>query len=204
MSRTYKDVPYHVREVKAMKAGFIKHDHVHLGKEVCRSVGYEVVTFEKSQVKEINAFEESLKILDPETVQYTKTELGNNFHYSLKNGDYSYYYSKKLVEFKVTYFKKYRYTSYCTDTEHYKDGFDTRDGGIAICTPDVYSYENRRFRCPCCSYGKPETSKAKRRAKFGQVIKNFNSGIDLEEIEDIVCDPDIELCYDAPTWGYMD
>lgn len=191
MSRTHKDVPYKVREIKNLKAGKVDHDHSRPDgyvRETYSSIyerGFEK-TFNKSETKAINSFREFLYTLAPE---YTFTEEENEGYYAnpvFESYEYSQYARKstpKTVTFKFRKLFVYRVTAFCTDYEHYDrvSGTDVRDGGRTTCTPSM-SYEDYSSYPWREKAERKEYTRTRVRDRLSEYKALYNSGYDGDDM----------------------
>jgi hypothetical protein len=162
-------MPYHVLTLKAMRAGFIKHHHIHLGHED------DVQGFHK-YVGEVRIPKGDGKLVSIER-EYLYHEYGSDYvteeeyqdamssdviyansykelreidtYENIHNGldeNIALLRSPRVIVFKAHKYQKFRYgnnSSYCTDFEHYdaRTREDTRDHRSNVCDADTDLYE---------------------------------------------------------------
>lgn len=152
MAHTDAHTPYRVLQERAFEEGRVVHDHSRLGLtyEIDRPSFWEnrklSKTFYKWATKEIGEYCAYLDGLKEKFV-YTLEE--DSLLRPVRVTDFCREpgYDKVI---KITVFNRIhrvvRYTSYCTDYEHYdpRTKTDTRDGGLALCAVGDPTYEEFR------------------------------------------------------------
>lgn len=194
MSRTLKDVPYKVIEKRALKNGLVDHDHSNMGqvREFWVNDRNLTKTFEKGESKAIYDYREYLKTLDNIKVEEVEGGGDVKFH-NLSQHDGFYYertYEPKTITFEVKSYKESRYTNYCTDVDHYDPvtNTDTRDGGRIVCYPEFTQPNGDKFSkssCSCCEPVDRAVSKSKVRSIDVNAAKAFNSGMSVDDLEEM-------------------
>lgn len=183
MSRTNKDRPRFVRDRESVDAGRIRHHcegwRASPGHWV--SVPNLSITIPKGDALALNDHRAFL------------TNLGEGYQFQEEENQPSRMdpiwkvYSPRTITFSVKRWVAPR-TVECLDPEHYdvRTGRDTREGHITYCAPR----EPRGIiKCRHCGHNdcgcSGPTSATVRRMELRSIAEAFNSGVDLEDLEDL-------------------
>ena len=181
MSRTEKDIPYHVR---TMKSGHIHHDHSCLG-HTYRSivkVNELSIVIPKADAKTLAQYREFLHNLGSEYF-YEEKELPARIDYNIyADNDVI---RPKSIEFAVYRERTQEVNPYCTDIAHYdaRTGKDTRTGLRAECRPVVSQRQRHHCSYPSCGHPAP-TSRERRRTALKSLAQVYNNSMDFDVLDD--------------------
>jgi hypothetical protein len=196
MSRTDKDVPHKVIEQKMLQQGRVHDNHERLGltREGYRDSRALAATFNKGDAKAINEYRAYLSTVDNITVEEVSGGGRNGYRYSgVYGAPLERVYEPKTITFEVKEKYTVKYTSYCTDAEHYdaETNTDTRDGGRVVCYTEYANHHGEAFStqgCGCCEPIDRSVSPTKQRSVVISAVKAFNSGMSMEELEEMYND----------------
>lgn len=182
MSRTYKDLPYRVRVKRAIEEG--KRDHHHNYRYSFEYENEEYIKIPKVNASEIYKVRQDLK---QKNVNFTEEEKPavRKFFINDDGALETKEETPKLIIFTIVekQVRKSRISEYCIEPEFYdhNTGRDTRNGKFASCEP----YVANRKRCRCLHCSTPKTYSPKNvNSHLCNLRKVYNSGLDIEEIEE--------------------
>lgn len=197
MSRTYKDLPYRIKQLRKMKDGYFEHGFDHHFWTITNNQNktytrIEKVAFYKKDSAAIFAYRNTL---DEEGFEYTiEEEAGYPLTEAVYNERRSYYtrkvvgYEPKKIVFhiEVEYERKRVLSDKCIEIENFvpHDFLDKSNGKMASCVPDVYSYDKKEYRAGWgYGYDKIKRAKTSRNADLIKIAKAYNTlGEDYDEL----------------------
>jgi len=197
MSRTYKDLPYRVKQLHKMQDGHFEHgfDHHFWTIDQNSSKTYtriEKVKFYKKDSASIFAYK---KALDEQEFEYTiEEEPGYPLTKAVYNPRLGFYtrsiigYEPKKIAFhiEVEYERKRVQSEKCVDAKDFDPHsfVDKSNGKIASCVPDVYFYDKKEYRSGWgWGNGRVKHSKTNRKANLKKIANTYNTlGEEYEEL----------------------
>lgn len=197
MSRTYKDLPYRIKQLRKMKDGHFEHGFDHHFWTISNNQNRTYTRIEKVAFykKDSAAILDYQKTLDKEEFNYTiEEEAGYPLTEAVYNERFGYYtrkvigYEPKKIVFhiEVEYERKRVQSDKCVEAENFvpHSFVDKSNGKIASCVPDVYFYDKKEYRAGWgYGYSKFKRAKTQRKANLNKIVKAYNTlGEEYDEL----------------------
>ena len=211
MSRTHKDVTS-VRALtkEAIKRGLIHHDHSRMGMIVSRYRRRDDLSgcFLTRNKKDIDNYASYLSSIPKIVFDITEINIYSEHSFfcddifSKEGRHKGCKIAEKLTFFNVKEERITAYTNYCFSAEHYdiENKKDTRDGGLATCTPDVYSLNTNLSKRWLCRGERKETSRKTVKQSLRAIAVEYNTDPDDIENDNYHFNTILEVQYGKKTY----